>query len=263
MLMGGSPNFADTWELDVAGWREIPSGRPAPRYNAAMTYDAIRDRVVLFGGTANGSALGDTWEHDGMAWVRILTKQPPAAREGAAMVFDPSTRLVYLVGGNALGGVFADTWSFDGTTWSDITPAVHPSARTRAVMAYDTRRERVVLHGGGDFDDMFGDTWSFDGTTWTDLVQPVALRQGAGMSYDPVRDRIVMYGGSWPSGSAVIPQTTLREFDGFTWMNVPNDIDRRISAQRHRPANQRPTRVRRHQAPDRPRRRFSDGRTDR
>src|SRR5262245_59766277 len=50
---------------DGRRWRAAnPANEPPPRQHHAMAYDLARARVVLFGGYAVTSALGDTWEWD-------------------------------------------------------------------------------------------------------------------------------------------------------------------------------------------------------
>jgi hypothetical protein len=64
----------DTWTWDGTQWAklEVAGARPEARSHHAMAYDKERGRVVLFGGaTADGTQLGDTWEWDGAAWVKV------------------------------------------------------------------------------------------------------------------------------------------------------------------------------------------------
>ena len=53
-----SAALADTWEWDGTNWRSLAtSTTPAARTGAAMTYDAQRQAIVMFG----GGGTGDTW----------------------------------------------------------------------------------------------------------------------------------------------------------------------------------------------------------
>ena len=52
------PICAQTWT------QATPTTSPAARLQHAMTYDAARQQVVLFGG-ANATYFGDTWAWDG------------------------------------------------------------------------------------------------------------------------------------------------------------------------------------------------------
>jgi hypothetical protein len=69
LLFGGQTSsplletLGDTWEWDGAAWRPItPLVSPPPRSKHAMTYDPVRQVVVLFGGEVGGIRVADTWE---------------------------------------------------------------------------------------------------------------------------------------------------------------------------------------------------------
>jgi hypothetical protein len=72
----------DTWEWNGASWAQVASGGPWQRYAAAMAYDNVRGRSVMFGG-AFGGALADTWEWTGSPGSASLFGQgcgsPPLA----------------------------------------------------------------------------------------------------------------------------------------------------------------------------------------
>lgn len=59
--------FNDTWEFNGTSWRQIPgtaAGVYPPRAEFAMAMDAVRGRIVLFGGrTASTAVLDETWEY--------------------------------------------------------------------------------------------------------------------------------------------------------------------------------------------------------
>jgi hypothetical protein len=55
--------LSDTWEWDGKNWSQIKTATsPSPRRSATMSYDSVRQRTVLFGGTNNNGLL-DTWEY--------------------------------------------------------------------------------------------------------------------------------------------------------------------------------------------------------
>jgi len=71
-------NHSDTWEWNGVQWRPAtPEGTP-PGYAQAVTYDPIRDRVVVFGGNSRDD--DQTWEFDGNRWSlrspATITVQP-------------------------------------------------------------------------------------------------------------------------------------------------------------------------------------------
>jgi hypothetical protein len=64
VMFGGylTDYLGDTWEHDGASWREVSTLiGPEPRLSFAMTYEPVRERVVLHGGEASSGALASTW----------------------------------------------------------------------------------------------------------------------------------------------------------------------------------------------------------
>lgn len=58
--------LGDLWSFDLAQnrWTEVTADpRPAPRERYGMTFDTLRNRLVLYGGSGNGK-LNDVWEFD-------------------------------------------------------------------------------------------------------------------------------------------------------------------------------------------------------
>jgi N-acetylneuraminic acid mutarotase len=124
LLFGGYDdvnNLGDTWAYDPAGntWAQLmPSGaQPAPRSGHALTYDAARRQVILFGGSDGDFAVGDTWAYDPVAdsWTELtFPGDVPQARSALAMVADPVTGRMILFGGYNDESGLADTWSLGG-----------------------------------------------------------------------------------------------------------------------------------------------------
>src|SRR5581483_2412788 len=90
----------------------------------AMSYDARRHVVVLFGGADDERVRGDTWEWDGHSWKKV-SDIGPAPRTFAAMTYDSAHGVTLLFGGNpVLFGregsapkLFDDLWQWDGRRW--------------------------------------------------------------------------------------------------------------------------------------------------
>lgn len=77
VVFGGQPGgssaarLGDTWEWDGVDWTQVtttntPGG--AGLLQPGMTYDSLRQRVVISGGY-NGAYLSNTWEYDGSDWT--------------------------------------------------------------------------------------------------------------------------------------------------------------------------------------------------
>jgi hypothetical protein len=206
-----------------AGWQQLATASaPTPRNNALMAYDAMRDRMVVYGGSGNGSQpTGDTWELDGAAWTLRAFGGPPARSVGA-MVYDERAARVVLFGGSVAQSVFFgpplnDTWLWDGNAWTLANPVHAPSPRMLHAMAYDEARQRVVLFGGIANSTELDETWEWDGVDWTQMLpasRPPAMRAHA-MTYDSVRGQTVLV-GAYPFSS------DCWAWNGVTWTQLPS-----------------------------------------
>lgn len=119
--VGASP-VAETWSFDGARWQHLTSALgPAPRSTAAMVFDVMRARIVLFGGTDTMNAqLADTWEFDGTNWSQLVTPVAPSARAQASMTYDLAGARVVMVGGVGPAITNGETWVLDSSGWSQL-----------------------------------------------------------------------------------------------------------------------------------------------
>jgi hypothetical protein len=85
LLFGGYRNLnptgsvTDTWAWDGSKWMQLaPKMAPSSRFNlgygTGMSYDPVRQLIVLFGGDGDPggmqAGLSDTWTWDGVNWSR-------------------------------------------------------------------------------------------------------------------------------------------------------------------------------------------------
>lgn len=147
-----------TWVWSGSAWTERVVTGPAPwRIAYSLSYDAARQRVVLFGGVKpaglNNEFLNDTWEWDGQAWTRVA-QTGPQARAGAVAWFDTGRALTVLRGGyiepcdSCPPTLLVDEWEWNGTTWNqaDYGPVQPPCV---SAGAFDTVRNRYAAYTGG------------------------------------------------------------------------------------------------------------------
>ncbi len=218
--LGGGPTAAplgDTWEYNGTSWTLRSASSLGSRYGHAMTFDAARARVVLFGGDNNSSVLGDTWEWDGTSWIQRLIAGPPA-RSGHAMGYDSVRGKAVLFGGNDRISLLGDTWEYDGLTWV-FRGASAPGRRHSHAMAYDSTRRITVLFGGAN-NASLGDTWEWNGTSWTPrFVTGPPRRDGHAMAFDPSRSRVIVFGGR-SAITSIQYLNDMWEWDGATWSQV-------------------------------------------
>jgi len=176
--------WQETWEWDGSVWSLSPAPTvPRGRWRAAMTYDAWRRRVLLFGGdfySIDFLHLGDLWEWDGTSWRPLPSGPPPRSQAGLA--FDVARGRTVLFGGWNGTGLLSDTWEWDGTAWLQAFPAVTPAAS--GPMTWHTERQRVLLAAGD------GSTWEWDGLDWSRLLES-GPPQAWALVHDAARGRSV------------------------------------------------------------------------
>ncbi|MBN1484673.1 MAG: hypothetical protein JXA37_08120 [Chloroflexia bacterium] len=164
--------FDQTWVYSGTSWQVLETAiSPPARAGQAMAYDADRGAVLLFGGSAGGRLLADTWLLD-QEWRCLSPETSPPARGGGALVYDRSRGVLLLFGGYGQEGYLDDTWAFDGSTWRQLNPPLSPPARADHTLAFDQERQVVLLYGGHDEGPgpAFADTWEFDGLTWRQVA---------------------------------------------------------------------------------------------
>jgi hypothetical protein len=142
------------------------------RYDHAMAFDPVRQRVVLFGGYG-GTYLSDTWLWDGTNWTQVFPPNSPSRRSSHRMVYDAERQEVILFGGYGYTNLTTitylnDTWAWNGTNWIERTVASPPAARRYHSLAYAAAQKYTLLFGGYGAA-TFNDTWSWNGTNWTQL----------------------------------------------------------------------------------------------
>ena len=204
---GGNRN--DLWALDLTGgtaWTALsPTGTPpSVRFGHAAIYDALRDRMVIFGGLS-GTLKNDVWALSlagTPAWTQLApTGTPPAARHSTSAIYD-SLRDRMVIFSGSTGFTYNDVWMLSlagGTAWSAITPAgVPPSNRYGHTAIYDRARDRMVVFGGTGGSN---DAWemALAVPNWTQLTATRTPWTGWGGQvaiYDPDYDRMIVFGSS-------------------------------------------------------------------
>jgi hypothetical protein len=120
VLFGGSfpgtpaISLNETWTWDGSDWTLAQAATaPAPRSEAALTFDPIRSRAVLFGGSNALGLFADTWEWDGATWTLIAPTMPgPAASYGNPLVFDLARRRAFFYESWTGVGFPARSWDY-------------------------------------------------------------------------------------------------------------------------------------------------------
>ena len=213
IVFGGrnvSSSFNDVWVKSLLGsgaWQQLTTSGtpPSARYNPAVVYDKLRDRMLVFGGRTGGfSPLSDCFALtlSGTPTWSALPSNPFFTSGGDRFgIYDaPRDRLVVV---DPDIGVFALTLS--GTpTWSQLTNALPPNTGSFGyTLIRDSARDKMVTFGGWIpsnnpyiyFNAV--NEFSFATNSWTTLsaTNPPHARSHSAAIYDPLRSRMVMFGG--------------------------------------------------------------------
>jgi cysteine-rich repeat protein len=197
------------YRLDAGTWTALAARLAPPQLSdAAISYDAVRGRVVAYGGRSAGVAQNLTYELDRTTWILVTSMTtPPAARAQAAMVYDSNRKRTVMWGGSVADD---NVWDWDGARWTSTSGAI--ASRTNHAMAYDKQNNIVVMFGGENTTGTtFDTTYAWNGSAWQDVsgtVRP-SPRAAHAMAYDEARNEIVVFGGRESDGT--------RPDDTWTW----------------------------------------------
>lgn len=173
-----------TWEFDGSSWTQVATGGPPSNASAAIAYDPVRHRTVLYDG-------GETWEWDGVAWSLVTSVFPAPALTTVTLNYDWARNTMVLEG---VGNSSPTTFGYDGSTWTVLSWSGAFSLYLSA--AYDSLRSQLVTTGGIGPGSTLAMRW--DGSTWSSLN--VANGQHtyalAGMVYYPPFDEFILFGGA-------------------------------------------------------------------
>lgn len=180
--------------LGQTNWTQVsPAATPQISYGAAMAFDAVRQRTVLFGGSSSTALLADTWTYDGTTWTQHRPVQSPSPRAYASMGFDVARGVTVLFGGLESSRFVDDTWTWDGANWTQVATARRPPLWQPTAMAFEPTASVLLLVGSGT-------TWAWDGTTWSLAGRAPVRDVDHFMCTDSVSGRALLYNGAASGG---------------------------------------------------------------
>ena len=237
------PDLTDVWVLTNANglggtpaWVPLsPTGGPPPggtfpgRENTSAVYDAVTNRMIVFGGASCDPCGGhdDVWvltNANGLggapAWLELAPSGgPPSARYANSATFDSAGNRLMISAGLETGGIASDSWVLENATglarstglpatpvWRQLPDG--PEARYFHAAAYDPLSNRMVVFGGLGNSGFWNDVWVLDHAngagsgpiTWSP-VTPMGTPPDARVVfyhyqlYDPVSRRLIVFGG--------------------------------------------------------------------
>lgn len=207
---GGRINFHDTWEWDGTVWTQVPAASvpPYPLWHS-MTYDTVRQRVVMYGGQDAVGNIGRTlFEWDGADWSVRATLPDPVNGYPPPVLPSPLTydraRNVYVL------YLYWDTWELDGAgQWH--RRAVHGNRNvansglfgfaSAKSLAFDSDRARTLMHSIVCSPTACeGALFEWTGTTWQrKQTIPLPVTDDLPVIYDSGRRRTALVGGGFPA----------------------------------------------------------------
>jgi N-acetylneuraminic acid mutarotase len=228
----------NTWSyaLETDDWEKMePTVAPSGLWGGRMAYDALSDRVILFGGVF----LNDTWAYDYNAneWTLMTPQERPSPRAFFDMAYDSESDRIILWGGRPVAhstDVKVWAYDYDTDTWTSLERTSGPELRfAYHRMVYHPNSDRIIMFGGlqltGEFTGpLIDQTWSYDfnTNTWTELtpVTSPTARSHHGMACNSSADKIILFGGE--VGSAYSDQLSNETwiFDAVTneWTESTN-----------------------------------------
>lgn len=215
-------------------WAPLTPGGTAPtaRAGASAVYDAVNNRLIVFGGRATGGPQNDVRilvNANGLGgtptWVALSpTGSPPTPRQGHGALYDAANNRMIVFGGDngqAVPTLFSDVWVLSGANglagagaWTPLAPGGSaPGARTQAAVAYNAASNRLVVFGGqgaagcdarNDLHVLTNANGLGGAPTW--LAPAVAgtapsVRARAGATFDAAGNRLIVYGGDGLCGA--------------------------------------------------------------
>lgn len=222
----GTYALNDLWTFSPGNglWTSVsPSGNaPAARWGQSAVYDPVRDRVLVFGGSAYGPSdrLGDIWAlslSGQPEWTQILPEGTgPSPRFVHTSVYDPSGDRMIVFGGYD-GGFINDVWSLElspAPHWVQIVPGgTAPEGRDGHVAIYEPVQNRMIVYSGWNDHVPLGDVWQLslgDSPTWIPLEPAGAVpppRRACGAAYDPAHQALIVFGGEEGTGYSGLNDT--------------------------------------------------------
>ena len=182
-------------------WTALSTTGSPPLFSMpTVVYDPVRDRALVFDGTAaTDHAVWQLTFASTPAWSLLtVAGTPPPNRVRPMAAYDASADRMIVYGGDALNDVWQLT--LDATpTWGFIDPAWNPPPPgAGSSVAVDLQRQRLIVLGGagGGLSAL-----SLVGIpTWTSLTpigspKPTATSTHRGAVYDPSHDRLLVHGG--------------------------------------------------------------------
>ena len=185
----------EIWQWKEYNWQFLQQSPPGltPRRWWGVSYDPLREKIVLYGGSEDGGDnLDELWEWDDDGWIHIPHAEPwPSVALKPGMAFNPDIQKTVVLCRNAeMSRV--ELWYWDGVTWENQPMnSPWPPVDVYPVVIYDPARSVFVV-----LDD-YPNTWEWNGTNWSQIItpNPCTTMYPVG-TYDLWSQRVMSFGGT-------------------------------------------------------------------
>lgn len=249
ILYGGDQQYngiycRDVCEFDLVSkeWKrvEVSGEPPSERTWCASVYDAVEDRMIIFGGWYEFSFFNDVWELDLTAgsetWQLLSTSGTrPASREAATCVIDSINNRMIMFGGYDLTtSARNDVWELDLTTltWTQLFPSgTSPVPRYAHTAVYDPVDQRMIVFGGiAPYSTGFNDVWELDLTDGAEVWQQLSPTGGTpparcrhfGVYNSVSNEMIVGFGYDYTGVTILYSDVWVLDLNSLEWRDVSN-----------------------------------------
>lgn len=182
----------------------ISGEKPAPRSDAAMSYDISNKKIILVGGSGQNNTFRDTWEYDGQIW-RLIETESPDIGFAPVMTYDENRRKVVLFDWQSVS-----MWEYNDNHWELIQTKTRIAHLNWPAMIYNPLLKKIMIVGEWG-DGQAYETWLYDGVDldrfdsshpyldwsaqdydWSGQARGVDRIFFPGLAYDPNNHEIIL-----------------------------------------------------------------------
>ncbi len=206
-----------------------------PRQNVTFAWDGGAGRMIVSGGDAGYSLLGDVWSFDGQTLEKLFESQTALVNRNGALFYNAHRSKVCLVGND--GRVY----ELSGGGWASLNAGPAPGwgsetggSKVVFKISYNPSSKKLVAFGGQENHigqvHIYGSTHVYDAeaNSWSRVEGDPSPepRTNHAMTYSPERGRHVLVGG-FRDGVGGLPDVW--EFDDATDAWSPVSVENPIT----------------------------------